>query len=131
MKKVIFILFVAAKMYSQSPAKFESSESFTINLNSELSLNAGVGSNIIAKEKLPLISSGSGKAALYTKLLNSVFYNGENVNEFFSTTSKNSIVFNVESVGTKQTIEKLYFDLSDNDVKLVKSETLIIINEKF
>jgi hypothetical protein len=131
MKKVIFLLFVAAKMYSQSPAKFETSESFTINVNSDMAINAGIGTNINSKEKLPLISSGSGKTALYTKLMNSVFYNGENVNEFFSNTTKNTIVFNVESAGKKQTIEKLYFDLSDNDVKLVKSETLVIINEKF
>jgi hypothetical protein len=131
MKKVILILFVAAKMFSQSSSKFESSESFTINVNSDMAITAGIGDNINAKEKMPLISSGSGKNAVYNKMLNRVFYNGEIVNDNFLNNSKGSIIFNIVNGDKRQIIEKLYFFQLDNNLKLEKSETLVIINEKF
>jgi|GEM_PF-3042649 len=131
MKKVILILILASKMQAQSPVKFETSESFTINVNSEMVINAGIGSNINPKSQLPLISSTKNKSAVYERMLNRFFNDGQTESKTYLCNGNNSVILNVTSVGNTQTIERLYFCQLTDTLKLEKSETLILINEKF
>ena len=61
MKTAILILLVAAKMYPHSSLKFESSNSFTINVNSNMAISASIGENIIS----PINPSPKNKNAVY------------------------------------------------------------------
>jgi hypothetical protein len=131
MKKVILILIVAVKMQAQSPVKFESSESFIINVNSEMTISAGVGANINSKTQLPLISSTKNKSAVYERMLDRFFNNGKKETQTFLCKGKDSVIINVDVDGNKQTIDRSFFCELNNTVKLEKSETLVIINEKF
>jgi hypothetical protein len=130
MKKVILILILASKMQAQSPVKFDSSESYTINVNSEMTISAGSGVNIDLKTQLPLISSTKNKSAVYERMLNRFLNNGKREIETFLCNGKNSVILNVNVEGNKQIIERSFFCELNATLKLEKSETLVIINEK-
>jgi hypothetical protein len=96
-----------------------------------MTISAGVGANINSKTQLPLISSTKNKSAVYERMLDRFFNNGKKETQTFLCKGKDSVIINVDVDGNKQTIDRLFFCELNNTVKLEKSETLVIINEKF